>query len=76
MRELHRQEDWKVGGGGVTVLTGHDPEGERELQQRNLKAAGQSCSVWPDSSVNTSLVSVLGLTRSWTFPFSLAGLRL
>lgn len=45
MRELHRQGDGRVGGSGgmgVTVLTGHDPEGERELQQRNLKAAGQS----------------------------------
>lgn len=53
------------------MLRGHDPEGEHdpvgehELEQRNLKEAGHTLSVllWLGSSVNTSLVSILGLTQ-------------
>lgn len=49
------------------MLTGHDPTGEGGLQQGNLKEAG---SVWLDSNVNTSLVSVLGLTQLDLFSFA------
>lgn len=53
---------------GVTMLTGHDLAGVGEVQQGDscLKEAG---SVWPHSSINTSLVSVLRLTQLDLFLF-------
>lgn len=68
-----KREKWRKGTAekdGVTGLRGRDPKGERELEQRSLKEAGQTLNVflWLGSRVNTSLVSVLGLTQL-NFPF-------
>lgn len=44
---------------------GHDSEAERELERRDLREAGQTptAPLWQSSSVNTALVSGLGLTQ-------------
>ena len=51
---------------GSLLRAGHDSEGEHELEQGDLKEAGTptpTVLLWLSSSVNTALVSGLGLTQ-------------